>query len=101
LNGFKCIFHRFTIGSYPINGYLLADPETRIGVFIDPGGFDESIANMIASHNIELRIIFFTHGHWDHVDGLPEFMKRYSLRCYAGKDEVKAANHILQGGRNP
>jgi len=98
LSGFKCLFNRFTVGSYPINGYLLADPETRIGVFIDPGGFNESIAEMISSRNIELRIIFFTHGHWDHVEGLPEFMRRYSVRCYAGKNEVKAANNILQGG---
>jgi glyoxylase-like metal-dependent hydrolase (beta-lactamase superfamily II) len=98
VSGFKCLFQRFTVGSYPINGYLVADPETRIGVFIDPGGFDDSIAETITSLNIELRIIFFTHGHWDHVEGLPEFMRRYSVRCYAGKDEVKAANNTLQGG---
>ena len=37
------IIRRFTVGSYGINGYLVADPETSIGVFIDPGGFSAEI----------------------------------------------------------
>jgi len=96
--GRNIIFRRFTVGSYPINGYLLADENSRLGVFIDPGGFSEDIASFIENRQIELRHIFFTHGHWDHTDGLPEFMNRYSLQCYAGKEEVRAASHILFGG---
>jgi len=92
------IFRRFTVGRYPINGYLVADPQTRIGVFIDPGGFSQEIAQFITQHQIELRDIFFTHGHWDHIEGLEDFSQRYSLQCYAGKDEVRAASHILHGG---
>lgn len=92
------ILRRFTIGRYPINGYLVADPQTHIGVFIDPGGFSESIAAYIEQHQIDLRDIFFTHGHWDHVEGLDEFSRRYSIQCYAGKDEVRAASHTLHGG---
>ena len=92
------IFRRFTVGRYPINGFLLADPQTHIGVFIDPGGFSDQIAQFISQHQIELRDIFFTHGHWDHTEGLEEFAQRYSLQCYAGKGEVRAANHILHGG---
>ncbi len=92
------IYRRFTVGRYPINGYLVADPQTRIGAFIDPGGFHEEIAQYISKHNIELRDIFFTHGDWDHIEGLEEFSKRYSLQCYAGKGEVQAASHILHGG---
>ena len=91
------IFRRFTLGRYPINGYLVADPQTHMGVFIDPGGFSEDIAQFISHHQIELRDIFFTHGHWDHTEGLEEFTHRYSLQCYAGVDEVRAASHILHG----
>lgn len=92
------IFRRFTVGRYPINGYLVADPQTHIGVFIDPGGFSETIAQFISQNKIELRDIFFTHGHWDHIEGLEEFTQRYSLQCYAGANEVRAASHILHGG---
>ena len=92
------IFHRFTVGSYPINGYLVADPESRIGVFIDPGGFHDEIAAYIKQKNIELRHIFFTHGHWDHAEGLEEFRRRYSVKEYAGKNEVHSASRVLNGG---
>jgi len=95
--GRDIIFRRFTVGSYPINGYLVADRASNIGVFIDPGGFSEGIAAFIANHNIILRHLFFTHGHYDHTEGVSEFMKRYSLKCHAGKDEVGVANNILHG----
>ena len=92
------IFRRFTVGSYPINGYLIADPQTRIGGFIDPGGFSEEIAAFIDNNNINLRHLFFTHGHWDHTDGLPQFKKQYSVKSHAGPSEVSAASETLHGG---
>ena len=92
------IFHRFTVGSYPINGYLVADPESHIGVFIDPGGFHDEIADYIKRKNIELRHVFFTHGHWDHTEGLEELRRRYSVKEYAGKNEVRSASSVLTGG---
>ena len=94
----KLIWRRFTVGWYPINGYLLADRDTRIGAFIDPGGFAEEIADFIAERGIQLRYLFFTHGHGDHTDGLGEFKNRYSVKCCAGAGEVRAANETLQHG---
>ncbi len=94
----KFLMRRFTIGGYPINGYLVACPLTHIGVFIDPGGYRDEIDVFVKEYGIDLRHIFFTHGHWDHVEGLPEFKKRYSVQCCAGADEVKAASRIVHGG---
>ena len=93
------IFRRFTVGPYPINGYLIADAATRTGVFIDPGGFHDQIAEYIAQKKIDLRFIFFTHGHEDHTGGLREFLTRYKPNhCYAGRSEVVEADCILNGG---
>lgn len=94
----QIIFRRFTVGGYPINGYLVADRKTGIGVFIDPGGFREEIAAFIAEKKIDLRHIFFTHGHWDHTEGLGDIQKKYSVKCCAGKNEVRAASTVLSGG---
>ena len=77
------IFRRFTVGSYGINGFLVADPETRIGAFIDPGGFSAEIDDFIQEQKIQLNFLFFTHGHWDHTEGLPEFNSRYKIESYA------------------
>ncbi len=91
------IFRRFTVGSYPINGYLVADPETRVGVFIDPGGFSDEIEAFIRERQILLQYLFFTHGHWDHTEGMQEFSRRYPVKSYAGEGEVHSANNMLQG----
>ncbi len=73
------IFRRFTVGSFGINGYLVADHETRIGVFIDPGGFSAEIEAFIEERQIVLNHLFFTHGHWDHTEGIPAFESRYTV----------------------
>ncbi|MCF6147892.1 MAG: MBL fold metallo-hydrolase [Candidatus Kuenenia sp.] len=90
------IFRRFTVGGYPINGYLAADPPTRIGVFIDPGGFSDEIEAFIREQNIILKYLFFTHGHWDHTEGMQEFTRRYPVQSYAGKGEVRSVHHMVQ-----
>lgn len=92
------ILRRFTVGSYPINGYLVADPETRIGGFIDPGGFNREIEGFVRERGLQLRFLFFTHGHWDHTEGLPEFNRHYQVECYAGEGELRDAHHLLRGG---
>ncbi|MCF7957417.1 MAG: MBL fold metallo-hydrolase [Phycisphaerae bacterium] len=92
------IFRRFTVGGYPINGYLIADSETKIGVFIDPGGFNDEIDAYVSHFKIQLRHIFFTHGHWDHTEGLAEFSKHYAVQCYGGQGEVRAVSNVLHGG---
>ncbi len=94
----KLIFRRFTVGGYGINGFLVADPETRIGVFIDPGGYSSEIEDFIKENRIELNYLFITHGHWDHTEGLTEFNSRYKAQSYAGHGEVLEAKHQLQGG---
>lgn len=92
------ILRRFTVGGYPINGYLIADPATKIGAFIDPGGFSDEIGRFVDQQGIQLRYLFFTHGHWDHTEGIEGFRARYSVKGYAGKGEVRAASEVLQGG---
>ncbi len=94
----KLIFRRFTLGSYGINGFLVADPETRIGVFIDPGGYNNEIETFIQDNQIQLNYLFITHGHWDHTGGITEFNSRYKVQGYAGRGEVSDVKHQLQGG---
>jgi hydroxyacylglutathione hydrolase len=94
----KLIFKRFTVGGYGINGFLIADPDTRTGVFIDPGGFSSEIETFIKEKQIQLNYLFITHGHWDHTEGFNEFNSRYEVQSYAGQGEVSDVKHQLQGG---
>jgi len=63
----KLIVERLNVGSFRVNTYVLACPETRDGVIVDPGGEDEMIIDAIAEKNILPRYIINTHGHRDHV----------------------------------
>ena len=52
------IFKRFTLGRYPINAFLMADRETGVGVFIDPGGFSDEVEAFIGDNDIDLKYVF-------------------------------------------
>ena len=91
------IFKRFTLGRYPINAFVLANRDTGVGVFIDPGGFSGEIETFIDQNKIDLKYVFFTHGHWDHIEGFEDFKSRYTFESYAPEGEVEGVDHILYG----
>jgi len=60
-------------GMVDTNCYLLACPETKKTMVIDPGAFNEVEANnilgIIAQHDLNPQYILNTHGHIDHIAG--------------------------------
>ena len=62
-------------GQLETNCYLLIDQESRRCAAIDPGG--EGIAAAIEGAGLELARIFLTHGHFDHVEGVPALLRRW------------------------
>lgn len=55
------------------NSYLLYSTKTKEAAVIDIGGEVDEILNVIEKHSLEVKHIFFTHGHFDHVMGYPGF----------------------------
>ncbi len=58
------------VGLLQCNCSVVGDPETREAVVIDPGDEVERILEIIARHNLKVRLILNTHAHIDHVGGL-------------------------------
>lgn len=56
----------FKVGSIPTNCYLVKDVNNKNGFIIDPGGESVELENEISSLN-EIKYIFLTHGHFDHI----------------------------------
>jgi glyoxylase-like metal-dependent hydrolase (beta-lactamase superfamily II) len=56
---------QLTVGPIQTNCYIVSDGETA--VCIDPGWDAELILSKIRENNLELRYIFLTHGHFDHI----------------------------------
>jgi glyoxylase-like metal-dependent hydrolase (beta-lactamase superfamily II) len=64
------------VGPWPMNTYVLIDPESNASAIIDPGADADKILALTAG--TQVMAIFITHGHADHVGVLAE---------------VKAASH--------
>jgi glyoxylase-like metal-dependent hydrolase (beta-lactamase superfamily II) len=56
------------VGLLEVNCYVLGDEETKEAVVIDPGGNEEDILEVLNYHQLKLKTIIDTHGHFDHVD---------------------------------
>jgi hydroxyacylglutathione hydrolase len=56
------------VGLLEVNCYILGDEETKEAVVIDPGGDEDAILEALNHHQLQLKLIIDTHGHFDHVD---------------------------------
>ena len=63
------IFEKMEVGPLGVNCFVLGCATTREGVVIDPGGNVDLIIEAVKRHNLKIRYIINTHGHFDHVGG--------------------------------
>jgi hydroxyacylglutathione hydrolase len=56
------------VGLLQVNCYIIGDEQTKEAVVIDPGGDEDEILDALKYHQLNLKYIIDTHGHFDHVD---------------------------------
>ena len=59
-----------TVGAFQENAYLVIDEATNEAVFIDPGAEPEVLVELVRKSGADLRAIWLTHAHLDHVGGI-------------------------------
>ena len=57
------------------NAYVICDEETKEAMVIDPGGEPEKIAEVLDILEANLKYIFITHCHADHIGGVAELKR--------------------------
>ncbi len=67
-----------TVGPLATNAYILADPERKEAVVIDPGWEGERIAHLIIQRGWRLTAIWLTHAHFDHLGGVAALLRSIS-----------------------
>ena len=55
-----------------VNVYLLWDDTTREAALFDTGIDAQPVLDCLTENHLQLRHIFLTHSHWDHVEALPK-----------------------------
>ncbi|MEG2597072.1 MAG: MBL fold metallo-hydrolase, partial [Oscillospiraceae bacterium] len=70
-----------SVGMIGTNCYVIAT-ETGSAVLIDPGADPQRILNFIETHQITVKAIILTHGHFDHMSAVDEIKKRWDVPVY-------------------
>lgn len=76
--------HVLPAGPIQTNAYLLTAAERKEAVLIDaPGEVWEDVARILRDEGCQLRELWITHGHWDHIQGAAEVVRRSGAQVRA------------------
>jgi len=88
-----------------VNCYLVWDEVQREAALFDTGLDAKPILDTIAAEQLQLRHIFITHSHWDHVEALPKIREAWpKARLHSGSKNApvdqrnKTAEIVHLGG---
>jgi len=72
---FKVI--RQLTGPAETNSYLIYDVKSKEAALIDPGWRPDSLIEFVDKNGLKLKYLFITHGHTDHIFGVPAIKKQF------------------------
>jgi glyoxylase-like metal-dependent hydrolase (beta-lactamase superfamily II) len=90
----------FTVNPFAMNCYVYWDENTKEGVIIDPGAYEDwekdEILNYIKSNRIDIKMILNTHGHVDHILGNDWAKKSFNAPLLMHKDDMPLIDNALK-----
>ena len=75
------------LGMVSTNCYLVYNNDTQEGVGVDPADNGAYILNKCSELGVTLVAVLLTHGHFDHIIGVPEVKRAFHLPVYASETE--------------
>lgn len=78
---------RMVIGAYQTNCYFLYREGSKECILVDPACQGENIYKTLEKNGFEIKGIFLTHGHFDHIGGAEELRDAAKAPIYALEDE--------------
>lgn len=89
----------FTVNPFSINCYIYWDENTKEGVIIDPGAYEDfeknEILNYIRSNGINIKLILLTHGHIDHIMGNKWAIDTFGVPVLMHKEDLPLIDRAM------
>jgi hydroxyacylglutathione hydrolase len=80
------------------NGYVVACPETRDAIVIDPGDEVEQLIATVRRMGVTVRYIMLTHSHLDHISGCNEARAEWDVPLVLHRDDLFLYQRAVQQG---
>lgn len=68
---------QFYTGPIQVNTYLCADEQSKEAFIVDPGMPSKPLDNYIETNGYTIKYIIVTHGHGDHICGVPYYKQMF------------------------
>ena len=82
------------VGGFEVNCSILS--ENGKAWIVDPGQESDRIIDLLAKKGLEPAAILLTHGHFDHISGIPGLLKRFpDLPVYIHEKDMQMFGHPL------
>lgn len=81
---------RLILGDFQTNCYVVRQDEAAVDcVIIDPGLDSDQLLSFLSQHNLHPVVVVLTHGHVDHIAGVPALRQQYpKIKVYVHKADA-------------
>ncbi len=85
--------HEVVTGRWLENCYIV-HADSSDAVIIDPGADPERIEESVEAAQVDVKAIFLTHGHFDHIGAAAYLRRRYDAPCYLHHADHKLVRSV-------
>jgi glyoxylase-like metal-dependent hydrolase (beta-lactamase superfamily II) len=82
------IVRQFVIDDYESNCFVVSCPESGDTLVVDPGNDQDDVLACLAEEDRQVRYVFITHAHYDHVGGVETILGRFGGEVLSGDGAV-------------
>jgi len=94
----RLIVESRAVGPFFKNGFVLACPETREAVLVDPGDEVDDLLAYAHGQALSIRHILLTHAHVDHVTGVAAAKRALGVPVHLHRDDLFLYEHAVEMG---
>lgn len=85
----ELILDQIEIGPMANYAYFIGDKDANTIAVVDPGWEIERLNYLIKEKGYRVACVLLTHGHYDHIDGLNEFLDVFDVPVYLSKADME------------